>query len=231
MLFAGMWLPLHIFEPRYRNMIADAMGVKEDSWAGAGNPTVSEPVQEDATGVIGMVQPLVPRQDNRPAPETLSHPQPEEPELYPVGCLGRIDRWDRTPDGRYAIVLKGVSRFRITEELPLLKGYRRVRASYDEFAGDTREGGPSYDPSRLLAALDTWEQGKNLPRAFDDLRKLPGLAALNALAMSLPLAPVEKQALLEAPTHIEREMLLLELLEMGIQPRGEDDDATPPRAN
>ncbi|MBW7998362.1 MAG: hypothetical protein FVQ81_17680 [Candidatus Glassbacteria bacterium] len=235
MLLPGMWLPLHIFEPRYRHMIADAVGVAEDSWGGAGkpanNPTAPEPVREDATGVIGMVQPLVPRQDNRPSPEALANPHPEEPELYTVGCVGRIERWERTPDGRYAIALKGVSRFRITGELPLLKGYRRVRASYDEFKGDTLESDPSYDPSRLMAALDCWKRGKSLPMAFGELRKLHGLAALNTLAMSLPLAPVEKQALLEAPTHVEREKLLLELLEMGIEERGETGNVTPPKSN
>ena len=57
LLLPGMVLPLHIFEPRYRAMVADAL-------AGGGH--------------IGMVQPFVPRQDNRPAPGA----EPDTPELY-----------------------------------------------------------------------------------------------------------------------------------------------------
>ncbi|NIP71952.1 MAG: hypothetical protein GWO16_02480, partial [Gammaproteobacteria bacterium] len=91
LLLPGMFLPLHIFEPRYRNMVADARA---------------------ADGYIAMVQPVVPRQDNAPPPDA----PPENPEVYPVGCLGHMERCEQTPDGRYAITLRGISRFRLHEE-------------------------------------------------------------------------------------------------------------------
>src|SRR5689334_20398756 len=78
LLLPGNLMPLNIFEPRYRNMVADAL-------AGANH--------------IGMIQPLVPHQDNWVAEaESASHP-----ELYPVGCVGRIERSEQQPDGRYVI--------------------------------------------------------------------------------------------------------------------------------
>ena len=60
------WLPLHVFEPRYRALVEDAL-------AGA--------------GFIGMIQPLVPRDDNAPDPDA-------EPGDDP-GHLIRADRGGR----------------------------------------------------------------------------------------------------------------------------------------
>lgn len=97
LLLPGNFLPLNIFEQRYGNMVADAM---------AGERT------------IGMIQPLVPRPDNWGMPEEVF----DQPELYAVGCAGRIERCEPQPDGRYLVLLKGVSRFRVREELPPLRG-------------------------------------------------------------------------------------------------------------
>ncbi len=103
LLLPGMLLPLHIFEPRYRAMVSGAM-------------------QEG--GHIGMVQPLLPRQDNHPPPGA----ELETPNLYPVGCAGRLEQHQESPDGRILIQLRGIIRFRIVEELPLHEGHRRARA-------------------------------------------------------------------------------------------------------
>src|SRR6202050_1803467 len=74
--------------------------------------------------LIGMVQPSDPPiRDLNPA-------------VYPTGCAGRITGFSETEDGRLLITLTGISRFRIKEELPLLSGYRRVVAEWDDFADD-----------------------------------------------------------------------------------------------
>ncbi|MFB3062517.1 MAG: LON peptidase substrate-binding domain-containing protein, partial [Candidatus Binatia bacterium] len=49
LLLPGTTLPLHIFEPRYRSMVEDALGGGK---------------------VFGMIQPFVPQEDNRPLPGT-----------------------------------------------------------------------------------------------------------------------------------------------------------------
>src|SRR5881628_126763 len=87
LLLPGTLLPLNIFEPRYRNMVADLV---------------------DAGRHIGMIQSFVPHQDNWPA---LDLPD-ENPALYTVGCAGHLERCELQPDGRYEIVLRGVCRFR-----------------------------------------------------------------------------------------------------------------------
>src|SRR6476660_3822560 len=101
LLLPGNFLPLNIFEPRYRNLVADAVeGGKH----------------------VGMIQPFVPRQDNWPA---LDLP-PENPELYEVGGAGRTERCEPQAAGLSRILVKGVIRFRVREELPLVRGYRRA---------------------------------------------------------------------------------------------------------
>ena len=47
-----------------------------------------------------------------------AHPAPEDrPNLYQVGCVGRITQLTETGDGRYLIQLIGIARFRIEAEL------------------------------------------------------------------------------------------------------------------
>jgi hypothetical protein len=206
LLLPGMWLPLHVFEPRYRAMVADA---------------------RDDAGLIAMVQPVVPRQDNAPPPEAT----PEHPHLYPVGCVGRLERCEETPDGRFVVALKGLSRFRQREELPLHKGYRRVVADYGEFSGDLDEPNASLDPERLKRALQRFGERTRLPFDLAKLDTVSGIALLNGLCMSLPFAPAEKQALLEAPTPDARERMLLGLMGMGLEGDAARDQQAPPTLN
>jgi Lon protease-like protein len=207
LLFPGNLLPLNIFEPRYRNLVADAL---------------------EEGNHIGMIQPFVPRQDNwvdlAQAPDT--------PELYRVGCAGRIEECEPQPDGRYVILLKGICRFRVREELPLSpRGYRRVVADYSEFRADLAEPSAFLNPARLLAALRGFGEKNGLEFDYDLLTSVPGVSLLNGLAVALPFRPAEKQALLEAAGPGEREELLLTLMGMGVEPLSADDYYTPPILN
>jgi Lon protease-like protein len=206
LLLPGNLLPLNIFEPRYRRMIADAT---------AG---------ERPLGHIGMIQPLVPRQDNW----VEVGEAPENPVLYPIGCAGRIERCEPQPDGRFLILLRGVSRFRIVRELPLRHDYRQVEADYSEFLGDAAELSHQINPSRVLHVLRGFAEANEADFDFDLLGSLPGVSLVNGLAAALPFPSPEKQALLEAPGPMEREELLLTLMGMGIEPLSTDEYYSPP---
>ncbi|HET9226312.1 MAG TPA: LON peptidase substrate-binding domain-containing protein, partial [Thermoanaerobaculia bacterium] len=197
---------LNIFETRYRNMVADAM---------------------DGDKYIGMIQPVVPRQDNWVEAAEAQ----DNPDLYPIGCAGRIERCEPQPDGRYLIVLRGIARFRILRELPLRRGYRQVEADYSEFPADRVELTVLLDPSRMLRALRGFSDQHGLEFDFDLLGSLPGVSLINGLAAALPFRPAEKQALLEAPGPVEREELLLTLMGMGIEPLSADEYYSPPTVN
>lgn len=206
LLLPGNLLPLNVFEPRYRNMVADAL---------------------EGGRHIGMIQPLVPRQDNW----VEAAQQPDTPELYNVGCLGRIDECEQQDDGRYLVLLRGVCRFRIKRELPLHRGYRRVEADYSEFQRDLNELHVFLNPSRMMRALRAFGEKHDLEFDYDLLASVPGISLLNGLSVALPFRPAEKQALLEATDPVVREDLLLTLMGMGIEPLSTDEYYSPPTLN
>jgi len=206
-LLPGTVLPLHIFEPRYRNMVEDAL---------------------NGDKVFGMIQPFVPRDDNRgPQPGAAS----DAPELYKVGCAGYIDKSERLPDGRFFIQLKGVNRFRLTEEVPLQRGYRRVKAVYREFTDAAPDQGWRCQRAALLEALGLYGKAHGMQVRPDQAERFSDLELINLLGVSLPFHPAEKQALLEAPTLRDREIMLIDLLRLGAGPADHEADTLPRTLN
>lgn len=201
LLLPGNYLPLNVFEDRYRNLVEDVL---------------------EAHRGIGMIQPRTPQPDN------LGLSFGPRPDLYPVGCLGVIERCEPQPDGRYQIVLRGVTRFRALEELAPRRGYRRVAAGYEEFAADLEETGAGLDRSQLLASVLRFSREHGLEFDRDLLAALPVRGLVNALSAALPFTPVERQALLEASNVGDRQELLLTLMEMAAGPVGELDESDSP---
>ena len=204
MLLPGTVLPLHIFEPRYRAMVEDAL---------------------EADKIFGMIQPVAPQNDNR-APQ----PGAENSalDLYKVGCAGYIEKWEKLPDGRFFVQLKGVSRFRFSEELGLQHGYRRVKAIYQEFSDASAEPSWQCDRPAVLEALAIYGKAHGMQVRPEQAEKFSDLELVNLLGVSLPFHPAEKQALLEAPSLKDREQMLVNLLVLGAAPTDPADD-TPPR--
>ena len=96
--FPGTYLPLHIFEPRYRALMRDCLA--------NGRPIMA----------VTLLKPGYEADyDGRPA-------------MHEVCTVGRIERHEELPDGRFNLVLRGLSRVRL-EELPA-EGlpYRRAQA-------------------------------------------------------------------------------------------------------
>jgi len=152
--------------------------------------------------LIGMVQPTDP-----PIREA-------NPAIYPTGCAGHISSFSETEDGRILITLTGVSRFRVKEELPLLSGYRRVVAEWDDFAEDRNPDEAGFDRSRLTLGLRNFFTQRQVQADWSAIDQAPGEHLVTSIAMMCPFAPSEKQALLEARTLDERARLLTALIEM-----------------
>ncbi|HEX2165557.1 MAG TPA: LON peptidase substrate-binding domain-containing protein [Thermoanaerobaculia bacterium] len=209
LLLPGNWMPLNVFEPRYRHMVEDLLAEEED---GGG-------------AYLGMIQPVVPRSDNHVDPLTVD---PDDPTLYTVGCAGRIEKCEPQDDGRFHVLLRGVCRFRVAEELSPRHGYRRVRPDYSDFHADLGETAALLDPDPLLAALRDFALRQRLEIDFSRLELLPGPALVNGLSVALPFSPGEKQALLEADDLGQRHELLLSLMGMGLTPGAGDESTAAP---
>ncbi len=96
-LFPGMVLPLHVFEERYRQMVADLLGKPE-------------PARE--FGVITIRKGREVGSDN-------AH------ELHDIGCVARLRETTRHADGRFDLVSVGTRRFRLLrtdDTLPYYQG-------------------------------------------------------------------------------------------------------------
>jgi Lon protease-like protein len=206
LLLPGTVLPLHIFEPRYRAMVEDTLS---------------------ADRVFGMIQPFAPQQDNRPLPGAES----SKPDLYKVGCAGYIEKWEKLPEGRFFVQLRGVNRFRFEVEFSLHRGYRRVKADYRAFPDGKIHEAWHCDRPDLLQALASYGQAHGLQVKPEQAERFNDLELVNLLSVSLPFHPAEKQALLEAATLKDREKVLVNLLRIGSGPEDPSSDVPPRTVN
>ena len=183
-------LPLHIFEPRYRQMISEAL---------------------QGEGRIGMV--LL-----KPGWEENYHAAPA---IAAVGCVGMIEHHIEFPDGKYDLVLRGQSRFRIVQEVTG-KPYRRAVIERLKNHNDTLLGAhPSPEAGALLKqahlyadALPAGKKPKQMPRE----ESFPRLSELvDHFAYQLNLLAEQKQAILEQQDVIQRTDLLHALLREKIE--------------
>ena len=137
------------------------------------------------------------------------------PGLYRIGCLGRLVSFSETDDGRYLITLLGLARFVVTEELPMGRGYRSVRADFSAFAGDLaapREEESGFDRPALVQALRGYFARHGIDANWEAINQMHDHGLVVTLSMVCPFDPAEKQALLEAATPAERAQTLHTLL-------------------
>ncbi len=155
------------------------------------------------TRLIGLIQP------------TQHEDKVLKPALSAIGCVGRITSYRETEDGRYLITLTGVCRFRVAEELQTSAPYRRVKADFAPFTDDLVAASENDFPrDRLLSALKDYLSRRDLKADWKSVMGAAPETLVNALAMLCPFEPAEKQALLEAPSWLERVDTLVTLLEM-----------------
>ncbi|MET0006905.1 MAG: LON peptidase substrate-binding domain-containing protein [Candidatus Thiodiazotropha sp. 6PLUC9] len=173
----GAQLPLNIFEPRYLNMIEDAMASHH---------------------LIGMVQP---KNEQGSADQA----------VFSIGGCGRITYYNETNDGRIEVVLTGVCRFEIIDELTTTRGYRLISPSWERFKSDYDQITKLYNDQRrqIEATLDRYLFANNLKTDSEQLKQLPTDLLVNVLTTSLPLGHEDKQSILEAVSINDRLELLI----------------------
>ena len=161
----------------------------------------------DGHRLIGMIQPDV------------SHsPDEAHPNLFHVGCVGRITQLAESGDGRYVLELTGIARFKVVEEQKVLTQYRQCKVDYFPFINDfaARKGEEAVDREALLKALTAFLDANNLKVDWEGIENAPNEALVNALAMMSPYGPPEKQAMLEAPDLKTRAEILIAVTEMDL---------------
>ena len=179
MLFPGASRPLHIFEPRYRDMIADAV---------------------EGNRIIGMVMLRPGHEDNYDG----------NPPIYDIGCAGIISNVERLPDGRYNVIVQGLSRFRITSE-DQNRAYRMASIELlDETLSDADRTTLRGQRPLLLELLSFVAPGQNptVDDMSDDM-------LVNGLAQFLGMNPADRLDLLRQEGPLARSDAWLALLDQG----------------
>jgi len=182
-IFPKTTVPLNIFEPRYIQMIDDAM--KGDR-------------------IIGIIQPK-------------KSGDLKKPNLYDVGCAGKITSFNETEDGRYLIILNGVCRFKIISEEKHDKLYRICKIDFAEYLDDLNKKVEDInfnDLKFIFNELKTFFKKQGYLVNLEDLKKNNLDQTINALSMASPFSLEEKQILLETKNLKIRKEKLEEILKI-----------------
>ncbi len=137
------------------------------------------------------------------------------PNLYEVGCLGKITTFQETEDGRYLIELKGIIRFKKIREIESTNKYRILEINFDEFFNDlnpAKEELRFSDLELIFRDLKTLFEKKGFIINWKALEKQSIDETINALAMASPFSLEEKQVLLESKNLDIRKEKIAEIL-------------------
>jgi hypothetical protein len=188
LLFPGLQLPLHIFEPRYRAMVLDALARDRR---------------------IAMIQPQSPAEG---AP------------LFQVGCLGKIDDVEALDDGRYNLLLTGISRFRVLRELEVKTAFRQVEAEL--ITDDLDAALSAVERASFEREARAFADAQGYAVDWDSVARLDDQSLINGVSQIAPFDVAAKQALLEAPDIATRCELLVQLMQFFGRRDSDDEDVT-----
>ena len=122
------------------------------------------------------------------------------PEVYSVGCLGKIISFNETSDKRFIISLAGLTRFRIKKELKKEKLYRSFEVNYSEFLNDLeikKDESFILEKKNLLKIIQFFFKKINYPVKYNELSKLDLDELISNVSMISPFSIEEKQKLIE----------------------------------
>jgi len=136
-------------------------------------------------------------------------------QLYNIGCLGKITSFSETEDGRYLIVLNGLSRFKIIKEIKNEKSYRECEINFNDFQDDikiNKEEIKFSDLQLIFKDLKNLFDKRGYSINWNELKKQNLEQTINTLAMASPFSLEEKQTLLETKNLNLRKEKLKEIL-------------------
>ena len=139
----------------------------------------------------------------------------KKPDLYNVGCVGKITSFNETEDGRYLIVLNGIIRFKIINEVSTNKLYRICKVNYENFLSDLNQKKESLNFSSLetiFKDLKDFFDKKGYMINWSELKNQDLGYTINTLSMASPFSLEEKQTLLESLNINERKSKLEKIL-------------------
>jgi Lon protease-like protein len=150
---------------------------------------------------IGMIQP-----SGVTAPSGHSAPP-----LFNMGCVGRIAEVEALDEGRYNLVLEGLSRFVMLRELTVETPFRQVEAELITEPEDAIL--EMVERAQLERESRRFADAQGYAVDWEAVSRLDDEALVNGIAQVAPFDGAAKQALLEAKTLSERAELIIQLMQ------------------
>ena len=141
------------------------------------------------------------------------------PEVYNVGCLGKIISFNETADKRFIITLLGLTRFEIKKELKKKKLYRSFEVDYSGFLDDLKvkkDETLSSEKKNLLNKIQVFFEKINYPVKFSELSKLDLDELISNVSMISPFSIEEKQKLIETKQISSKIKILNEIINFNL---------------
>ena len=141
------------------------------------------------------------------------------PEVYKIGCLGKIVSFNETEDKRFIISLSGIIRFKIKNEIKKEKLYRSFEVDYSEFLNDLEEEKNqiiNFDKEDLLKKIKLFFQKINYPIDYNQLLRLDLHELVNTVSMISPFSVEEKQKLIETIKIEDKLKVLSEIISFNL---------------
>ena len=164
---------------------------------------VSDCMKEEK--LFGMIQPKV-KSDKKP-------------EVYTVGCLGKIIDFNETTDRRFIISLSGIVRFKIKKELNNNKLYREFNVDYSDFIDDLeikKNKLKNFTECQLFKKIKLFFHKLNYSIEFNELLKLNFDQLINTVCMISPFSVQEKQKLIEIVNTEEKIKILEDIIDFNL---------------
>tara|TARA_Y100000590_G_scaffold309050_1_gene348927 strand:+ start:7115 stop:7756 length:642 start_codon:yes stop_codon:yes gene_type:complete len=152
--------------------------------------------------IIGMIQPK-------------KSGELKDPDLHEIGCAGKITSFNETGDGRYLIILNGICRFRIINEINNEKLFRECNVKFDEYFNDLlnfKEKIKFSDLNLIFSNLKTLFKKQGYIINWKEIENQSLDETINTLSMASPFSVEEKQILLESKNLDLRKERLEEIL-------------------
>lgn len=175
-------LPLHVFEPRYKALVGDLLSQADQENALVGIPLL-KPGHDDRIGA--------------------------QPDVFPIFGYGTISEYERIADDRYIIILSGVGRARLIEEVASDKPYRMAHYEVIEENTESESTMKALEQQvndirmKYLPLLDDYQKISGQIRDFVKELRDPEIFC-HFLSMNLIPSPLERQKILEMDSLPER---------------------------
>ena len=136
--------------------------------------------------------------------------------IYNVGCVGKINSFSETNDGRYLISLQGTNCFKVDKELEKTFNFRIVEAKLLNNLNSTNILLSKKQKINLLSKYEKYIAVKNINLNLEELKEIDVSQLIKFIAMISPFKNEDKQVLLEAESLLEFYDKLVSIIEIDI---------------